>query len=145
MQAASRVIVCFSSVIFFCFFFLLFFFVCFHSLLVLILARPGCSISRAVTFPAGPPEGIGGHGGTTKFSQIFHFFHYFRFTFFLWSCPHQVFRPSDTPAFGCYCSSSSQSVTCFSFSVKLHAETKGIYIISVNSFDLKKCRQNFVK
>ena len=67
----------------FCFFFLLFFFVCFHSLLVLILARPGCSISRAVTFPAGPPECIGGHGGTTKFSQNFHFFSLFSIHVFL--------------------------------------------------------------
>ena len=89
MQAASRVIVCFSSVIFFCFFFLLFFFVCFHSLLVLILPRPGCSISRAVTFPTGPPESIGDMGAPPRFHRVSIFFTIFDSRFFFKFVPTQ--------------------------------------------------------
>ena len=79
MQAASVFFICyFFSVFSSCYFF----FVCFHSLLVLILARPGCSISRAVTFPAGPPERIGDMGAPPSFHRISIFFTIFDSRFF---------------------------------------------------------------
>ena len=78
MQAARVESV--SSSVFLFFLLVIFFFVCFHSLLVLILPRPGCSISRAVTFAAGAPQRFGDMGVPPSFDWISHF-HFFTIDF----------------------------------------------------------------